>query len=449
MRVIARLEQALGKFGRRRGIVNHRAANAEFAAAFGNGERADGDVETGRSVRREMADGAAIDAARGFLQRLDDLHGADLGRAGDGAAGKQPLEDRGDVRAGLQLRRHGRDHGVQRRIGFDGEEIADRDAADLGNAAKIVAQQIDDHQILGAILDAVRQPVARGFVRLRIGAARRCALHRFGGEAALGRNVEEQLGREREDVALAIVDDGAMGGGGARAQIAIERHRIAGKGEAGAEAEIGLIDVAGFDPVMGAGEAAAIGLLVPFGLERAGIGASALMRRPKRPRRPRLPESRAPRTRRTRGAGRCGSAAAAGPASAPAPAPAHRRNSRPDGGPAPRAASRAASAAGTSAAVWAAIVREGRAKRLSRARSGLASSSSTVGRAGGHAALRGSSRPVGPGFCPAPAPAATGKPKYPVKRTNRGHLIRRGKSPHPSQRRCRIGAAGNKITGGR
>ena len=49
---------------------------------------ADGDVGAQRPVIAEMHDRAAIDAARLRLELVDDLHGADLRRAGDRAAGK-------------------------------------------------------------------------------------------------------------------------------------------------------------------------------------------------------------------------------------------------------------------------------------------------------------------------------------------------------------------------
>ena len=49
---------------------------------------ADGDVEVRAAVEADVADGAAVDAARGLLDLRDDLHGADLGRAGDRAAGE-------------------------------------------------------------------------------------------------------------------------------------------------------------------------------------------------------------------------------------------------------------------------------------------------------------------------------------------------------------------------
>ena len=46
------------------------------------------------------------------------------------------------------------------RIGLDREQVGHLDAADLGDAAEIVAQQIDDHQIFGALLLVVGEPAA-------------------------------------------------------------------------------------------------------------------------------------------------------------------------------------------------------------------------------------------------------------------------------------------------
>ncbi len=235
---------------------------------------ADRDVEAGRAVRREMADGAAIQAARALLQFADDLHRADLRRAGDRAAGKQRAHDLLDACRRLEPRGDGGDHGVQGGIGLDGEEVFHRDAADQRQAADVVAHQIDDHQVLGAIL---RRGGERGLgagVGEFVGAARRGALHRPRRDAALRRYSKEQLGREAEDAAFAIVEIGAVRRLGAVAQPQVKRQRIAGEGEARAEAEIGLIDVAGADIAMDPGEAAFIGGLVPFVTQRAGIGAA-------------------------------------------------------------------------------------------------------------------------------------------------------------------------------
>ncbi len=49
---------------------------------------------------------------------------------------------------------------MHRAIGLDGEQVGHLDRADLGHAAEIVAQQIDDHQILGALLLVHGEPGA-------------------------------------------------------------------------------------------------------------------------------------------------------------------------------------------------------------------------------------------------------------------------------------------------
>ena len=42
---------------------------------------------------------------------------------------------------------------MQRAIGLDREEVCHLDRADLGKAADVVAHEIDDHKVLGALLD--------------------------------------------------------------------------------------------------------------------------------------------------------------------------------------------------------------------------------------------------------------------------------------------------------
>src|SRR3546814_2200337 len=46
-----------------------------------------------------------------------------------------------------------------------------------GNTPQVIAQKVDDHQVLGAILFAVQQRLACGFVLLGVGMARRRTLH--------------------------------------------------------------------------------------------------------------------------------------------------------------------------------------------------------------------------------------------------------------------------------
>src|SRR3546814_15322507 len=92
----------------------------------------------------------------------------------------------------------------QGRIGFDAEQLVDLDAAGPADARQIVAQEIYDHEVLGAILGAFGQFPRIAPVTGRIGAPRPGALHRpylyptvgereekFGGEVPSGKSVAE------------------------------------------------------------------------------------------------------------------------------------------------------------------------------------------------------------------------------------------------------------------
>src|SRR3546814_10311456 len=50
---------------------------------------------------------------------------------------------------------------------LDGKEIRDPDAAYFRDAAEIVAHEIDDHQVFGALLDVAREHAARIRIRFR------------------------------------------------------------------------------------------------------------------------------------------------------------------------------------------------------------------------------------------------------------------------------------------
>ena len=109
---------------------------------------------------RDVADGAAVDAARLGFELADQLHGADLGRPDDGAGREDAAQQLRRVDTLLQSGAHAGRHLVQGLVGLDGEQVGDVDAADLGDAPDVVAHQIDDHQVLGALLDVRRQLLA-------------------------------------------------------------------------------------------------------------------------------------------------------------------------------------------------------------------------------------------------------------------------------------------------
>ena len=140
-----------------------------------------------------MADRPAVNPARARLQFAQYFHGADLGCAGDRAAGKQGPQNIGDAGLLALTRRDGGNHGVQGGIGLDREKRIDRHAAGLGDAAEIVADQIHDHQIFRPFLGAGGQRGADGGVIAAQVGARRRALHRPGADRAIGRQFEEQF----------------------------------------------------------------------------------------------------------------------------------------------------------------------------------------------------------------------------------------------------------------
>ena len=141
-------------------------------------QRPDRDIERGFAVRRKPADRAAIDGPRGAASSAAMISIARiLGAPVIEPQGIDGLEEVDRAEAVLQLGGDGRGQLEQGRIGLDREQFGHRDAAGPGDAREVVAQQIDDHQILGALLGV-------GAERLRVGVARRGALHRPGGDAA-------------------------------------------------------------------------------------------------------------------------------------------------------------------------------------------------------------------------------------------------------------------------
>ncbi len=190
-------EQALAKFLVCIGVNDDAAADAHRAIFAVELKRADGDIEDGLP-RREKADGACIDAARRFLDPGRQLHGAHLGRSGDGAAGEERTEDflEADFRAELAGYRRG--HLPDNGIALDGEKIAHTHAAEAAQAAEIVAHQVDDHDVFAAVLQVVMQPVRSLAVFGGGSATRRGSLHGARDDAAhftAALNAEEELRR--------------------------------------------------------------------------------------------------------------------------------------------------------------------------------------------------------------------------------------------------------------
>src|SRR5690606_7210307 len=104
---------------------------------------AQGDAGIVRAIEAEPADRAGVSAALVFLQLVEDLHGPDFRRAGNGAGGKGRTQH--VIRAVLGRERAGdvRDDVHDVTVTLDDHEIIDLHATVFGDAANVIAGEID------------------------------------------------------------------------------------------------------------------------------------------------------------------------------------------------------------------------------------------------------------------------------------------------------------------
>ena len=132
------------------------------------------DVDAGVEVARvaQPPDRAAVPAALDGLELVDDLHRADLGRARERARRQHRAQRVGRVDARAQRARDARDDVHDVRVRLDGHEGVDRDRPVLADAPEVVAPEVDEHDVLGALLLVGEQPLGDAGVLGRVGAAR-------------------------------------------------------------------------------------------------------------------------------------------------------------------------------------------------------------------------------------------------------------------------------------
>ena len=118
------------------------------------------------------------------------------------------------------------------------------------HAAEVVALEIDDHHVLGALLRVREQRCAQRRVAHRVGVARPRALDRLGVDAAAPRPRRKRSGEPHRIVNVAAVEVGAERHALRRAQARVDARRV-GIVAADAEAlrQVHLVDVAGGDVV--------------------------------------------------------------------------------------------------------------------------------------------------------------------------------------------------------
>ncbi len=122
---------------------------------------ADGDGQVHVAVEAEITDRAGIDAALGRLQFVDDFHGPHLGRAAHRAGRESRLQHRDRIQPGLQLAFDVGDDVHHMRIALDDHVLGDLHAADLATRPDIVAAEVHQHHVLGALLGIGEQFLLR------------------------------------------------------------------------------------------------------------------------------------------------------------------------------------------------------------------------------------------------------------------------------------------------
>ena len=197
-------------------VRDDRPAGPHGPAAPGEHGRADHDGQRRRPVRAQHPQRPGVDPPWGGLPRGQQLDAASLRRAGHRAAGEEGADHVHRVDAGPCRARDRGDELVDARVALHRHEGGHLHGAGLAHPGEVVAQQVHDHEVLGA--------------RLGVGG------ERAGGLGVLGR-VGQSGGRALDRLgAVPPVPSGeeALGGGGdhgppAGARAVLQQRRIRGR----------------------------------------------------------------------------------------------------------------------------------------------------------------------------------------------------------------------------
>ena len=113
----------------------------------------------------------------------------------------------------------------QVRVGLDGHERLHLDGAELADAAEVVAAEVDEHHVLGALLLVGEQVGGDRLVLLGVAAARAGARDRAGRRAAAG-DGHERLGRGADDLEVLEVEEVHVRRRVDRPQAAVDGERV-------------------------------------------------------------------------------------------------------------------------------------------------------------------------------------------------------------------------------
>ncbi len=213
--------------------------------------RADGDGGVQVAGKVEVADGAGVGAAPVALQLGDDLHGADLGRAGHRAGGEAGPQGVVGGQIGPQAADHVGDQVHHVGILLDRHELRRPHGARLGYAADIVAGEVHQHDMLSPLLLVAGQlllhaPLVVGVTAAAAGAGDGMCLD----EALL--DPHQHLRRGADDVGVPHGQVVHVGRGVDGAQGPVDGEGMGMGGPLEALGDLHLVDVPGDDVVAAA-----------------------------------------------------------------------------------------------------------------------------------------------------------------------------------------------------
>ena len=164
-----------------------------------------------------------------------------------------------EVDIGSQFAGHSRRHLHECRIALHGKQVFCAHAAVVAETAEVVAQQVDDHHVLAAVLGVAAEPLRNISIFARRSAARGGSLHGASGDAArdcIVFQAEEQFRRKGLDAAVLLgMEESAVGDRLAAAQALVKCGRAACGMHPYGHSKVELIDVARANPLMNGSDA--------------------------------------------------------------------------------------------------------------------------------------------------------------------------------------------------
>ena len=201
----------------------------------------------------DVADDAGIRTAAGRLELVDDLHGPHLRRARHRARRQRRPQHVDRPEAGTQVGGHLRRQMHHVAVALEREQLVDLLGAEHADAAHVVARQVDEHDVLGALLRILLQ-LGRHAPLVGLGAP---AAARAGDRTADDAAVEQlhhRLGRTADDGHLGVADEVHVRARVDLAQAAVHVERLGVELQVEALRQHDLEDVAGEDVLAGHGD---------------------------------------------------------------------------------------------------------------------------------------------------------------------------------------------------